>query len=132
MNEPSGCLSGYGRTAAWSAHSTRRVAGLKKAYFSDSTFLSAAALSSTYPDALADPFSPLSSLIKLSNLTTFLYLVLSSAPTPDGTRPRTALSSLREAVGAFLNYIVPVDSQIHDGTLRMLVGLNCQVCSSTT
>ncbi|ORY72924.1 hypothetical protein BCR35DRAFT_307459 [Leucosporidium creatinivorum] len=105
---------------------------LKKAYFSDSTFLSAAALSSTYPDALADPFSPLSSLIKLSNLTTFLYLILSSAPTPDGTRPRTALHNLREAIGAFLSYIVPVDSQIHDGTLRMLVGLNCQAYLSAS
>lgn len=100
---------------------------LKRAYLSRSTFLSATALSATYPEALADPFSPLSSLIKLANLTTFLYLVLSSAPASDGSRPRTALSNLRDAASAFLNFIVPVDSQIHDGTLRMLVGLNCQV-----
>lgn len=82
---------------------------------------------STYPGALDDPQSSLNLLIKLANLTTFLHLILSSAPGLDGGRSREDGNRLRDAAAAFMRYVVPVDSQMHDGTLKMLVGLKCQV-----
>ena len=100
---------------------------MKKAYLSPTLFLSAPDLADLHPTALQDPQSPLNTLIKLSNLTTFLYLVLSSAPDPTGARPKTSVQALREATNAFLPYVVPVDSPIHDGVLKMLVALKCQV-----
>lgn len=104
---------------------------MKRAYLSPVRFLSASDLSTLHPSAFLDPSSPINTLIKTSNLATFLFLIHSSAPDPEtGDRPKEAAPNLREAANAFLGYIVPVETQLHDGLLQLLVGIKCQVSCS--
>jgi hypothetical protein len=101
---------------------------MKEAYLSPSQFLSASDLPIAFPDSLLrDPLSSLNTLIKLSNMTTFLYLLLSSTPDAQGNRPARSSVWLKQAADHFLTHVVPVDSAIHDGILKMLVHLKCQV-----
>lgn len=101
---------------------------MKEAYLSPSQFLSASDLPMAFPTSLLqDPLSSLNTLIKLSNMTTFLYLLLSSAPDANGKRHASSSIWLKEAADHFLTHVVPVDSAIHDGILKMLVHLKCQV-----
>lgn len=70
----------------------------------------------------------MNSLINLSNLTTFLYLVLSSSPDADGLRPRESSANLLSASNAFLSLLGTQDeeSQVSDDMLDILVDLRCQ------
>lgn len=65
--------------------------------------------------------------MRLSNLTTFLYRVLCAAPDLAGLRPKLARASLESAAAGFLAHVVPVDAALHDGVLKLLVSLKCQV-----
>lgn len=99
----------------------------KKNYLSEADYLSPTALTDAYPGILDDPAGPVSTLVRLCNLTSFLYRVLSAAPAPDGSRPKLARASLESAALGFLSYVVPVDEPMHDGVLKQLVGIKCQV-----
>ncbi|KAK4051496.1 TTAGGG repeat binding factor [Microbotryomycetes sp. JL221] len=75
-----------------------------------------------------DPRGSLNMTTRLTNLTTFLYLVLASSPQAQrqGGASSPASSNLQKAAQAFLNLVVPIDEQITRGALGTLVDINKQ------
>ncbi|GAA5974730.1 hypothetical protein JCM21900_001689, partial [Sporobolomyces salmonicolor] len=102
-------------------------AGLKAAFLSPAPFLDASTLPEAYDAERSDPTSPLNTLIRLSNLTTFLHMLLSSAPDPQ-TRARTrdSVSSLKQAADGLLKSVLPEGEEVNDRVLGLLVDLKCQ------
>ncbi|KAM0786198.1 hypothetical protein ACM66B_007002 [Microbotryomycetes sp. NB124-2] len=101
----------------------------KEANLSAQKWLDLAELSEQFPDELRDPHGSLNTLIRLSNLTTFLYHVLSSAPddAQGGAPPRGATARLSDAASAWLRHVVPADKAADDGCLRILSMINRQI-----
>ncbi|KAK4049978.1 TTAGGG repeat binding factor [Microbotryomycetes sp. JL201] len=94
----------------------------KEANLSAQKWLDPAELAEQFPDQVRDPSGSLNTLIRFSNLTTFLYHVLSSAPDEQqgGLAPRGATARLSEAASAWLKYVVPAEKGVDDGCLRIL------------
>jgi len=96
--------------------------------FKTSQFLDARTLPDNYASALSVPTSPFASLIKLANLTSFLHLVLSSAPDPDiKQRSEESPENLKRASIELVTTVVPGTDQIDERVLRLFVDLKVQV-----
>lgn len=64
----------------------------------------------------------------MSNLTTFLNLVLTAGPdTESGVSSRAAVSQLKQAADALLRHVKPPQDAVSDAALKLLVDLKCQV-----
>lgn len=104
------------------------VAALKKAHLSSSVFLDTSALAGAFPNEVVDNSSPLNSLARLSNFTTFLHLVLSSRPDPEtGVAQHAGLANLKQATEAFLKHVKPLEEPVDDKALELLTDLKTQV-----
>ncbi|GAA5864774.1 hypothetical protein JCM1840_004895 [Sporobolomyces johnsonii] len=102
-------------------------AGPKAAFLSPAPFLDAATLPEAYDAERSDPTSPLNTLIRLSNLTTFLHMLLSSAPDPQTkARTRDSVSNLKQVADALLKSVLPEGEEVDDRVLGLLVDLKCQ------
>ncbi|GEM11433.1 proteophosphoglycan ppg4 [Rhodotorula toruloides] len=100
---------------------------LKKAHFSSSLFLDTSALASAFPSEVVDSSSPLNSLARLSNFTTFLHLVLSSRPDPTtGVAERAGIANLKHATDALLRHVKPLEEPVDDKALELLIDLKTQ------
>lgn len=101
---------------------------MKKAHLSSSVFLDTSALASAFPNEVVDSTSPLNSLARLSNFTTFLHLVLSSRPDPaTGVANRAGTTSLKQATEALLRHVKPLEEPVDDKALELLIDLKTQV-----
>lgn len=87
-------------------------------------------LDKVVPHEVVDPKSPINTLVRLSNLTTFLNLVLTSAPDDSGVADRTAVANLKTAGDALLRHVKPEEDPVDDQLIKLIVDLKCQVrCS---
>ncbi|KPV72004.1 uncharacterized protein RHOBADRAFT_56142 [Rhodotorula graminis WP1] len=100
---------------------------LKTAYLSPQEFLDASSLQHVVPHEIANPKSPTNTLIRLSNLTTFLNLILTSAPDQSGVADRTAVVKLKTAGDAFLRHVLPEDMRVDDQVVKLIIDIKCQV-----
>ncbi|GAA5896382.1 hypothetical protein JCM5296_002717 [Sporobolomyces johnsonii] len=119
-------------SGAWSLTAQQQTlyqafAGPKAAFLSPAPFLDAATLPEAYDAERSDPTSPLNTLIRLSNLTTFLHMLLSSAPDPQTkARTRDSVSNLKQVADALLKSVLPEGEEVDDRVLGLLVDLKCQ------
>ncbi|BGP11203.1 TTAGGG repeat binding factor [Rhodotorula toruloides] len=105
---------------------------MKKAHLSSSVFLDTSALASAFPNEVVDSTSPLNSLARLSNFTTFLHLVLSSRPDPaTGVANRAGTTSLKQATEALLRHVKPLEEPVDDKALELLIDLKTQTFIAT-
>jgi len=104
------------------------LAEAKSRQFKTSDFLDRHTLPDQYRSALSVSTSTFASLIKLANLTSFVHLVLSSAPDPQ-TKKRSAESAenLKKASLQLMKTVVPETDQIDERIIRLVVDLKCQV-----
>ncbi|BGP03284.1 Proteophosphoglycan ppg4 [Rhodotorula toruloides ATCC 204091] len=100
---------------------------MKKAHLSSSVFLDTSALASAFPNEVVDSSSPLNSLARLSNFTTFLHLVLSSRPDPaTGVAERAGIANLKQATEALLRHVKPLEEPVDDKAVDLLIDLKTQ------
>ncbi|GAA5891622.1 hypothetical protein JCM8208_007345 [Rhodotorula glutinis] len=99
---------------------------LKTAYLSPQEFLDASSLQHVVPHEIVNPNSPTNTLIRLSNLTTFLNLVLTSAPDESGVADRTAVAKLKTAGDALLRHVKPEETPVDDQVIKLIVDIKCQ------
>ncbi|GAA6055043.1 hypothetical protein JCM3770_006709 [Rhodotorula araucariae] len=99
---------------------------LKAAFLSSQDFLDVSSLAHVIPNELISPTSPINTLARLSNLITFLHLVLSSAPDDSGVAARGAVGNLKLASDAVMRYVKPEEDPVDDQLLKLLVDLKCQ------
>ncbi|TNY19527.1 hypothetical protein DMC30DRAFT_302672 [Rhodotorula diobovata] len=99
---------------------------LKTAYLSSQDFLDVSSLDKVVPHEVVDPKSPINTLVRLSNLTTFLNLVLTSAPDDSGVADRTAVANLKTAGDALLRHVKPEEDPVDDQLIKLIVDLKCQ------
>ncbi|BGP51482.1 hypothetical protein JCM10450v2_007424 [Rhodotorula kratochvilovae] len=104
----------------------RAFESVKAAHLSSQDFLDVSSLSHVIPNELISPTSPINTLARLSNLTTFLHLVLTSAPDESGVADRAAVSNLKLASDALLRHVKPEEDPVDDQLLKLLVNLKCQ------
>ncbi len=105
----------------------------KEVHLSDSTFLDPTELAQN-PDftaALSNPSSALSLIVTVSNLVTFLHLILDSAPSgPNNSRParvaRTVATRLQAAAEAFIPFIIPGTRPLSNALIKFLITLRQQ------
>lgn len=114
-------------------------AAAKEVHISDATFLEPAELAQdpAYTQALSDPLSSLSLIIAISNLATFLHLILDSAPasTNHSRTPRLAKAAaarLRLAAHAFVPLIIPGTRPLAHALIKVLILLRQQAFLAET
>ncbi|GAA5914399.1 uncharacterized protein JCM6883_003176 [Sporobolomyces salmoneus] len=92
------------------------------------------ALGEKYRAAASTRGTPLNSLISLSNLCTFLRLVLVSAPNPTkkGTRSSNGISSqgLKQAARELMKTVVTNSEEINEPLIKLVIDLKRQACIS--
>ncbi|GAA5839006.1 hypothetical protein JCM9279_002566 [Rhodotorula babjevae] len=99
---------------------------LKSAYLSPQEFLDASSLQHVVPHEIVNPNSPTNTLIRLSNLTTFLNLVLTSAPDEEGVADRAAVAKLKTAGDALLRHVKPEETPVDEQVIKLIVDIKCQ------